>query len=1143
MAKVQNLLKKSINIATSTLLLLSASLSISTLVFPDHPAKADTNSTNEVLVPGVTSDTGDHNYSDLPISTIHSMGTWLALGTTQENVPGTNWFGMATNGTNQAGYAIFKGAMDASQPFSISGYFRTASSGANYKDSGDSNGFILTPESINQINSNATKYTGNSNSAKPVIYPTGPGLGIGGLSGSIFAGRDLYYNSPTSGTAADSDKSAIDGIYNGSGTGVSGSSPAISIRTTRDASGASIISGDASVGTAGELVYGKGSTTTTGVGVNLGYPNAVGPDTSYFTLFGNFSTQDDTMTLTWSNPVASADEKSYTGTLSLTVQGMSADGIATGNPVTITQTSVTIPRTISVGAIGATGGNYGSLSFSNNSSLINGNRGQKDVKVNYINSVTGKKISSSETTPIKANVGDIVNVLSPTKTGSSTSGLPGKYEFTAPTNATFNALTGYTFEKITYGGVFDETTGTLTGDGVNDPNGSAGTNNGITVSNFDNLANPNQINIFYTPTMQEASFATGYLAGTPGTSIVGTVEPNNIEVALPSVTPTTPGFASPLPTYTSTSAYTDAIAPMPQVSNMPVGYSVLQVLTSGGKVYTTESAITAGYASALAYALADNPLIDPGNKDFVGVPNKFLVILSPDQHSATWKYQYDSNTPGYNGNEGIAALPTLPTVPTQEGVTGLPITDPGVAELPAGYEVSQISDATGTHYGPSENLTLPSVFLNKYFPYIFMNPATYTDSTMNTPVFGTESSFTFLVSALPQTGEVEFKYNVGTPGTDEEGKPEVDSEGNPIPVIDESKGTLGIASSLPPTQALNGLTGGSLYFDLSKTIPTGYTVDTVVGPDHIKYTDDTVSGKTAVQAALKANPYFEDSSQSTNSFTIYLRAESKTASIAIKMDNSQTPSGTVIPEEQNFVLGEGLVGEPILESDIEKAITTLTSGGGVLDITSSIYDNWNVTSLSGPANTIISTAGEMNNQIAAEKLSDLVASQPYYLAGNSIYEIHMSYNGTLSLRVPSTIDFGNHEISGKSSTYKGSMEKSVYVIDSRTTPTAWTLKVQQSSPLIGYGENTGVIIPQLELSGSLHFVDTQSNDTLLTDDTSATVYQQTSGSNELVEAMTNSNEGEKGFYLDTLANKQISKWYGDDVVYKGEILWTVSNTP
>jgi hypothetical protein len=298
-----------------------------------------------------------------------------------------------------------------------------------------------------------------------------------------------------------------------------------------------------------------------------------------------------------------------------------------------------------------------------------------------------------------------------------------------------------------------------------------------------------------------------------------------------------------------------------------------------------------------------------------------------------------------------------------------------------------------------------------------------------------------------------------------------------------------------------------------------------------------------VQAALEANPYFEDSSQSTNSFTIYLRAESKTASIAIKMDNSQTPSGTVIPEEQNFVLGEGSVGEPILQSDIEKALTTLTSGGGVLDITSSTYDNWNVTSLSGPGNTIISTAGEMNNQIAAEKLSDLVASQPYYLAGNSVYEIHMSYNGTLSLRVPSTIDFGNHEISGKSSTYKGSMEKSVYVIDSRTTPTAWTLKVQQSSPLIGYGENTGVIIPQLELSGSLHFVDTQSNDTLLTDDTSATVYQQTSGSNELVEAMTNSNEGEKGFYLDTLANKQISKWYGDNVVYKGEILWTVSNTP
>lgn len=1146
MVKVQNLLKKSINIATSTLLLVSALLPASTLIFASNSVKAAVIPSNGILIPGGSADTGDHNYSNLPISTLHSMGTWIPLGTTKENVPGPNWFGMTTNGTNQAGYAIFRGAMDASQTFTISGYFRTASGGANYKDSGDSNGFILTPDSTSQISANASKYTGNSNTSKPVIYPTGPGLGIGGLNGSIFAGRDLYYNSPGSGLAADSGNSAIDGIYDGpfSGTGVSGASPAISIRTTRNASGASIISGDSTIGAAGELIYGKGSTTTTGVGANLGYPNATGPDTSYYTFLGNNSTQDDIMTLTWTNPVVASDGKSYTGTLSLKVQGMTSDGTASGNPVTISQSSITIPKTISIGTIGATGGNYGNLAFSNNSSSVTGNRGQKDVKVNYINAVTGKKILSCEPTSIKSNVGDIINVLSPLSQPSSVVGIPGKYEFVAPNDSTYSSLKGYSFNKVTYGGKYDDASGVLLGDNTTDPNGLAGSNKGITVSNYDGITNPNQINVYYTPKKETASFQTCYIGGTPGTSVVHTDEVNNIDFALPNSAPTTLGYASPLPAYESTSGYIDTVAPKPNGSGIPIGYNILQVIAPNEKVYTTENAINKGYASALEYALSENLLTDSNSTSTTIPLNTFIIMLSPDKHSATWQYKYDTTTPGYNGNDGTINLPSLPTISEQQGTTGMSIEDPGVPDLPPGYKVSQISNTAGTILESDKDLIIPNNFIKKYFPYIFMNVATYNGTTMNTPTFGTESSFTLLVSATQQTGKVTFKYNSGTPGTDKQGNPVVDGEGTPMPVTDSFKGTLGIVSKLPEPISLKGLTGERVSLDLDQSIPKGYAIDSVATPDGTKYTDNPTSGKTALQEALAANPYFEDDSESTNQFTVYLKAlPDKSASVSIKMDKSEIPEGSTIPEEQSFIINKGLVGAPISEGDIQSAVDTLTSGGGVFDTTSSTYNNWYITSLTGPQNSTISTASEMNNKIAAEKLAELIALNPYFLTDNNSYVIHMSYAGMLSLRVPSTIDFGSHDISGQSTNVKGNMDSSVSIIDSRTSPTSWTLEVQQSSQLTGYVKNTGLIIPNLGLIGGLTFLDKDGNNTLLSNNASAIVYHQDTGTNDVVEAMSNNTESKACFYLDVPSNEQVSKWYGDDVIYKGEVLWILSNTP
>lgn len=1146
MTKGQKLYKKSINIATSSLFLVSALLTISYLVLDNNQVEAEVTSINNPLIPGNREDTGFHDYSDLSESSLHSMNSWTALGTTKLNIPGANWFGMTDDIKNQAGYVIFKGAIDSSKAFSISGYFRTASGSMNYKDSGDSNGFILTPESLDQINENSIKYIGNSNTSKPVVYPTGPGLGIGGLNGSIFAGRDLYYNSPGSGLAADSGNGAIDGIYDGpfTGTGVSGASPAVSIRTTRTMSGSSIISGDTSIGKPGELVYGSGSTTTTGVGTSLGYPNAKGPDTSYYTVFGSNSTQDDIMTLTWSNPVETPDKKGYIGTLSLKVQGMNSDGLSSGDPVTISQTSLTLPKSVSVGTIGATGGNYGMLSFSNNYSKVTGNRGQKDVKVNYVNAITGKKISSCETTSINSNVGDVVNIISPSGIGISYPGLPGKFEFIAPDHSTFSGLKGYTFNKITYGGEFDENTGVLIGDGITDPNGSAGSEKGITVSNFNSITNPNQINVFYTPKIETVFFNACYLAGTPGTSVMGTDKINNIDFSLPSPTPTTLGFASSPPIYSPTTGYIDSIAPPPSVSNMPIGYSVIQVIAPNGKVYTTSGAVTAGYSSALTYALAENPITDSSSIVSSGFTNSFLIMLGPEKHDATWQFKYDAATPGYGGNEGTNTLPPLPTFSKQQGVTGLPMEVPSETKLPLGYKVSQIVDGKGNTYSGLDDITSPNVFIKKYFPYIFMNAATYSGSTMKPPTFGTESSFMFLVSPIQQSGKVNFKYNVGTPGTNNQGNPVVDNAGNPIPVTDSSKGTLGIVSSLPEDLPLHGVTGETLSFDLSKSIPEGYEIDSVVAPDGTRYKDDTAKHKTALQLALAANPYFEDSSLSTNRFTVYLRAlQNITTSIYIKMNKNDVPDGTSIPEEQKLKISTGLVGSPISNSDINHAITNLTSGGGVLDITSQVYNNWYITSLNGPNNSILDMTGQMNNKIAIQKLADLIALNPYILAKSNDFVIYMDYIGTLSLTVPSFMDFGSHDISGKPTVYKGRMDNAVSIIDSRVTPTPWTLSVQQSSPLTGYVNKLGLMIPSLELSDSVHFLDNEGNDTLLTKGVSATVYRQTKGTNDIVEALVNDSKVRAGFYLETFADKQIAKWCGDEVIYKGEVLWTLSNTP
>ena len=138
MANVKHLLKKSLTIGSSALLLVSTLLP--TLgIFPAQNVKAATLG-GQALTSGGSFDTGDHNWSS-GTSYIRNTASWNTFGSTQ--ISG-NWFNITQNTANQAGYAIFKGSLDLSQATSISGEFKIESEGvgANFKNAGDSTGFI-----------------------------------------------------------------------------------------------------------------------------------------------------------------------------------------------------------------------------------------------------------------------------------------------------------------------------------------------------------------------------------------------------------------------------------------------------------------------------------------------------------------------------------------------------------------------------------------------------------------------------------------------------------------------------------------------------------------------------------------------------------------------------------------------------------------------------------------------------------------------------------------------------------------------------------------------------------------------------------------------------------------------------------------
>ncbi|MFK5236820.1 hypothetical protein ACI3SI_17805, partial [Lactococcus lactis] len=133
--------------------------------------------------------------------------------------------------------------------------------------------------------------------------------------------------------------------------------------------------------------------------------------------------------MTWTNPVLNSDG-TVTGTMTYRSRNAGTDYIAS--------TQLTVQKSMSIGFMAATGGNYSKMSVTVD--LITASKGVQPVNVNYLNSATGGQLASKgsawKNSTITATVGDNIGVVPQGNTTSTSD----NYDYFAPV-----APTGYTF--------------------------------------------------------------------------------------------------------------------------------------------------------------------------------------------------------------------------------------------------------------------------------------------------------------------------------------------------------------------------------------------------------------------------------------------------------------------------------------------------------------------------------------------------------------------------------------------------------------------------------------------------------------------------------------------------------------------------
>ncbi|MFC4652002.1 hypothetical protein ACFO26_03700 [Lactococcus nasutitermitis] len=345
----------------------STSSSISLLQSSDsnYLAFADTanNLQNQQLSFGQTINIGGHLY---PAQFYQDNTMWTNVGATVTSSSSAFAINLVTNQPNSAGYSFFREPVDMTQAVHLSGEFSLKSyRETNPLAAGDALGFIFTPASMNEVSTNLVNAVSNQ-------------LGIGGLSDSIFAGRDLYNN-----PGCDSDNIGLP-------TTVSNN---VVIRQTN----------------------------STGALINSGYAVAEAADSP-----DNSNVITDQMGVDWQPQEINSDENTVTGQLNYTITTVN------GKTTNISQ-NVTVPCSMLLGIVGATGNYYGTLSYASQGGSFSASKITKNVQVNYINQQTQQEIG--ETSTILANVGDQISI---NDSQSSSSDNSSSYDFIAPSVAGYN---------------------------------------------------------------------------------------------------------------------------------------------------------------------------------------------------------------------------------------------------------------------------------------------------------------------------------------------------------------------------------------------------------------------------------------------------------------------------------------------------------------------------------------------------------------------------------------------------------------------------------------------------------------------------------------------------------------------------------
>ncbi|WP_270243910.1 WxL domain-containing protein [Lactococcus lactis] len=370
------------------------------------------------------------------------------------------------------------------------------------------------------------------------------------------------------------------------------------------------------------IILGSDYNTATVIAQGVGSPGSGGGKTilnasSDYTAKNNSS---NAFEMYWSNPVLNSDG-TVTGTMSYRSRNANTDYTASAK--------LTVQKSMSIGFMAATGGNYSQMSVT--VSLVGAGKGVQPVNVNYLNSTTGGQLapkgSAWKNSTITANVGDKIGVVPQ----GNTTNTSDNYDYFAPV-----APTGYTFKS---------------------------TSSAVTVQNFPSgTANPNQINVSYTPLAQTGGFTYNY-------------DPTAQR---------TPG----VPTKLSVSGVTDQLFSASSLNvqknltdKVPAGYYISKITSASGKATTgatTDATIKAFFALKPSF-------------DTTTTNNQYQVTLAPTNQTGQVSFAYGSVP---------AAPPALPNNIQLSGLTGSDLNFV-MPTLTPGYVVSGV-------LGP-DNVTYSSV--------------------------------------------------------------------------------------------------------------------------------------------------------------------------------------------------------------------------------------------------------------------------------------------------------------------------------------------------------------------------------------------------------------------------------------------------